>query len=68
MSFCFADIYPIILIFTEQLEDLTADLQGPPGPPGVGKPGRTGPQGSQGLEGTRITGPRLMLVARIDSK
>lgn len=37
--------------FTERLEDLTADLQGPPGPPGIGKPGRRGTPGVQGIQG-----------------
>lgn len=32
-----------------QLEELTANLQGPPGPPGVGKRGLIGPAGTQGL-------------------
>lgn len=35
-------------VLRSQLEELTANLQGPPGPPGVGKRGQAGPQGPQG--------------------
>lgn len=38
-------------ILREQLEDLVADLRGPPGPEGIGKPGKPGPPGPQGLQG-----------------
>lgn len=40
-------------ILREQIEDLVADLRGPPGPPGVGKPGKPGSQGIQGPPGRR---------------
>ena len=33
------------------MEDIVADLRGPPGPPGIGKTGRPGPPGAQGLSG-----------------
>lgn len=36
------------------MEDLVADLRGPPGPPGVGKPGKTGAQGIQGPQGSAM--------------
>lgn len=41
-------------ILREQMEDLVADLRGPPGPPGVGKPGKTGAQGIQGPIGSAM--------------
>ena len=41
----------ICLSFAEQIEDLTARLQGPQGPPGAGYPGAPGEPGPQGLTG-----------------
>ena len=42
-------------ILREQMEDLVADLRGPPGPPGIGKAGKTGGQGIQGAPGSWFT-------------
>ena len=38
-------------ILREQMEDIVADLRGPPGPPGEGKSGSPGQPGPQGLTG-----------------
>lgn len=37
------------------MEDLVANLQGPPGPAGRGKPGRAGPPGQIGLPGKMLS-------------
>lgn len=42
----------LLCCILEQIEDLTARLQGPQGPPGAGYPGVPGEPGPQGSTGT----------------
>lgn len=44
--------YDRFTLFSDQLNELTGSLIGPPGPPGRSKPGRPGPVGLQGPSGT----------------
>lgn len=39
-------------MYTEQMTEITALMQGLPGPPGRGRPGRPGSPGPQGRPGT----------------
>jgi hypothetical protein len=43
------------IFFSDQLEELTSNLIGPPGPPGpVSRPGKMGPPGPAGIPGKNI--------------
>lgn len=42
----------LLRIYTEQMTEMAAQMQGPPGPPGRGRPGRPGSPGPQGRPGT----------------
>ena len=44
------------------MEDIVADLRGPPGPPGVGQTGRPGPPGAQGLQGTSTADTMTLIL------
>lgn len=44
----------VLLDVAEQIEDLTARLQGPQGPPGAGYPGAPGEPGPQGSGGNKL--------------
>lgn len=56
-------------LFSEQMEELTARLQGPQGPPGAGfpgAPGEPGPQGSAGKSNVTVLATYYLCISGID--